>query len=187
MTKHLVAAATTFFFLATCMLLCCSCGGIAGLNPVQIENAKKGDDSWQLLKPALDHEIEGYASAVSVNRGEDIAFFVNTKDGSFSLDIFRMGWYGGAGARNVLPTIILTGQQQVLPNTDPQTGLIECHWKYSYFLSVPSNPTDATDWASGVYLAKLTGVPSGYQSYIIFVVRDDSRRSDLLGDVTSIV
>ncbi len=33
---------------------------------------------------------------------------------------------------------------------------------------------------SGIYLAKLTGKPSGKQSYIIFVVREDDRPSDFL-------
>jgi hypothetical protein len=179
MTKPIFVAGGLLLVLAAGILFC-SCGGTAGLNPVQIENAKKGDNSWQLSKPALDHEIEGYASAVSVSRGEEIAFFVNTKDRSFFLEVFRMGWYGGAGARKVQPTITLAGQQQLLPATDPKTGLIECHWKSSYTLSVPANSSDATNWASGIYLVKLTGAQSAYQNYIIFVVRDDSRHSDLL-------
>src|SRR5919108_408369 len=60
------------------------------------------------------------------------------------------------------------------------TGLVECRWANGYTLTIPNNPLDATDWASGVYLAKLTAGTSGKQSYIIFVVRDDARRSDYL-------
>ena len=39
------------------------------INPVQKENAKAGTRAWQLINPALNHEIEGYASLTSVNRG----------------------------------------------------------------------------------------------------------------------
>jgi hypothetical protein len=66
-----------------------------------------------------------------------------------------------------------------MPEPDPATGLIECNWVPSFELTV-ANPYDLTDWVSGIYLAKLTGVPSGKQSYIIFVVRDDMRPSDFL-------
>jgi hypothetical protein len=44
---------------------------------------------------------------------------------------------------------------------------------------IPCGP-DPSDWASGVYLVQLTAGASGTQSYIMFVVRDDRRRSDLL-------
>jgi hypothetical protein len=128
---------------------------------------------------ALSHEIEGYASHTSVNRGEQIDLFVNTSDPSYTIDVYRMGWYGGAGARKVAGPISRTGVTQVVPSPDASTGFLECAWTGPYHLTVPNNPSDPTDWASGVYLAKLTA-SGGKQSYIIFVVRDDARASDLL-------
>jgi hypothetical protein len=149
-------------------------------NPVQIENQKAGDTSWLPQKIATQHEIEGFASAASINRGESIGFFVNTSDTVYTLDIFRIGWYGGAGARRMLPTVTLPGVHQPSATVDPKTLLVECPWTQSYLLTVPGNPTDPTDWLSGVYAVKLTGSTSKKNSYIIFVVRDDSRKSDLL-------
>src|SRR6266849_1809845 len=64
--------------------------------------------------------------------------------------------------------------------SDPITGLVECRWSKSYSLTVPDKAIDPTDWTSGIYLAKLTADPSGKQSYIIFVVRDDDRPSQYL-------
>lgn len=128
---------------------------------------------------ALNHEIEGYASLTSVNRGGQIDLFVNTSDPTYTIDIYRMGWYGGLGARKVAGPITRTGVAQAMPTHDPSTGFLECAWVSPYTLTVPNNPSDPTDWASGVYLAKLTG-SSGKQSYIIFVVRDDGRASDFL-------
>jgi len=148
-------------------------------NPIVEENKKTGDPSWKLTNAATNHEIEGYASATSVNRGETIEFFVNTSDTSYTLAIYRMGWYGGAGGRLLASPVTLNGVQQPIPTPAPDTNLIECQWQSSYQVTVP-NTTDPTDWASGVYLVKLTGLTSGKQAYIIFVVRDDGRKSDLL-------
>ena len=68
-------------------------------NPIQRENARPGTTEWRLTNPARDHQIEGYASLTSVNRGQQIGLYVHTQDLSYSLAIYRMGWYGGAGAR----------------------------------------------------------------------------------------
>jgi hypothetical protein len=149
-------------------------------NLIVLENQKTGTTDWQLQNPATKGEIEGYASLTSVNRGKEIQLFVNTKDPHFTIDIFRMGWYGGAGGRQMLSAIERTGIKQPPPIVNDVTGLIECNWKDPYILKIPDNPNDRTQWLSGVYLAKLTASKTGKQSYIIFVVRDDSRPSDVL-------
>ena len=153
-------------------------GGSTSPNPIVVENQRPGTSAWQLTDPATNHEIEGFASLTSVNRGDQIQFFVNTADPSYVIEFFRMGWYGGQGGRSMGPPVSLPGGAQPAPSVDSTTGLIECNWTQSYSLMV-NNPFDPNDWTSGVYLAKLTG-SSGKQSYIIFIVRDDSRSSDLL-------
>jgi hypothetical protein len=167
-------------FSAIGLVGCGSSFSTNGITPIALENSKPGDPQWVLNNPALRHEIEGYASATSVNRGQTIKFFISTMDPSFTFEIFRMGWYQGAGARKVTDAVTLPGTQQVIPSPDPITGLVECRWQLSYSLTVPDKPEDPTDWTSGVYLAKLTAVPSGKQSYTIFVVRDDQRASQYL-------
>src|SRR5262249_16151880 len=96
------------------------------------------------------------------------------------LEVFRVGWYGGIGARRVLAPLTLPGTRQPIPIRSPINGLIECNWTNSYTLNIPATPGDPTDWASGAYLARLTGGQDAKQSYIIFTVRDDARASDLL-------
>ena len=146
---------------------------------VELENRRLGTSEWQLGKLAMNGEIEGYASLTSVNRGAKIRLFVNTQDPSYRMDVYRMGWYGGAGGRLIKGGIVRKGIRQPKPVTDPKTGLIECNWKDPYVLKI-SDPQDATNWVSGIYLVKLTALSSGAQSYIIFVVREDDRRSDYL-------
>jgi hypothetical protein len=148
-------------------------------------------DKWNLNNPATYHEIEGYASAPSVNLGESISFYVNTTDGNgnatampFNIDIYRMGYYGGLGAALIKSIGSQPGQTQQLQFNSPgiltQDGLstVECQWQPSYTLQVPKY------WPSGVYIAKLTADPPlgeiPYESFIIFVVRDDANKSDLL-------
>jgi hypothetical protein len=149
-------------------------------NPITIENQKPGTPDWQLTNPATGGEIEGYASLTSVNRGEEIKLFVNTKEPSYTIDIFRMGWYGGAGGRRMVAPINLAGVRQPPAIVDQATGLIECNWQDPYILKIQSNSKDPAQWTSGFYLAKLTASKSGRQSYIIFVVRDDNRPTDIL-------
>jgi len=147
---------------------------------IQRENLRPGTSEWMIgSQGALHDEIEGFASPPSVNRGEDISFYVNTSESSYTLDIFRMGWYGGAGGRRMRRPIVRVGIRQPIPSPDAETGLIECQWSDPYVLRIPA-PVDASRWASGIYLAKVTGRDSGRSRRIVFVVRDDTRPSDLL-------
>jgi hypothetical protein len=144
----------------------------AHANPITDENALPGTNLWRLRQPGLS-EIAGYASSTSVTAGETIRFFVTTKDPAFTLEVFRTGWYGGVGGRRMTEAVTLAGVNQPGCPPDATTGLIDCNWSESHQIVIPNN------WVSGIYLAKLTGDPSGNQSYIMFVVRD-ARRADLV-------
>lgn len=86
--------------------------------------------------------------------------------------VYRIGHYGGAGARHVV-----TGDAvRVVPQAKPRstaTGIIACDWPVSWTLEVP------TTWVSGLFLAVFTS-DDGHRSYTPFVVRDTARRSDIL-------
>ena len=136
-------------------------------NAIQVENAKAGDASWdQFASVAKQDAINGYGSSISVNRGSSIDFFVTTTAASFTIDVFRTGWYGGAGARKVVALGSFPGVHQAIPPPDPVTGMVACNWQKTTTLSIP------TTWTTGVYLAKLSAV-GGNQSFIFFVVRND--------------
>jgi hypothetical protein len=73
-------------------------------NSIQTENAKPGTTEWRITAPGYaSGAIEGYASLTSVNRGGQIQFFVNTRDPSYTMDFFRIGYYNGLGGRRMLP------------------------------------------------------------------------------------
>jgi hypothetical protein len=172
------------------LLLFWSCSHVswAQQNVISAENAKPGTASWRLTAPSDTPTVEGYASHTSVNRGETIRFFVSSAAPTYTLSIYRMGWYGWQGGR-LMSTVTLAGSKQLTPQPDPVTGLIECNWPESLRITIP-NTLDKTDWASGIYIVKLSpntaSTPSaGTESHMIFVVRDDSSRSTYLYQSTT--
>jgi TAT (twin-arginine translocation) pathway signal sequence len=141
---------------------------------IEIENSKTGTQNWQNSDPAENNEVSGYASATSVSHGGNIDLFIHCIDSSFTLNIYRLGWYNGAGGREMQPGITLPGNVQAVPLPDPQTGMVECNWVNPHRLNIPSNRLDETAWVTGVYVAKITANTSNKQSYIHFVVVDNS-------------
>ena len=152
-------------------------------NQIQEENAKPGDRDWQLTRVRVNQKdyrtslIEGYCSQQSVAAGDKLAIMVSADPArKFTLDIYRMGYYGGAGARRVKQFGPLAATPQPVPEMG-EKRLRECCWEPSLEFEIPA------DWISGVYLGKLTTVPEAnepyWQSYVIFIVRDN-RTADLL-------
>jgi hypothetical protein len=98
-----------------------------------------------------------------------------SQPGPYTIDVYRLGFYGGAGARLVASSGTLQGvTQRACEVTDAVTHLIECDWAKSYNLRIGS------DWTSGIYIAVLAHVATARQSPIYFVVRDDRRLSDIV-------
>ena len=64
-----------------------SLGGVAPMAPgwLKLENTKAGATDWRLTRPAHNGEIEGYASAISVQRGDVMRLFVSTTAPTFTV------------------------------------------------------------------------------------------------------
>ncbi|MBB3045283.1 N,N-dimethylformamidase beta subunit family domain-containing protein [Nocardioides soli] len=147
-------------------------------SPVACENTRPGnpESEWGITG-AGSASIQGFATQMSVNVGETQGFKIDTAATSYRLDIYRMGYYGGLGARfitSVSPTSINTNQPNCV--TAPATGLVDCgNWTQNASWTVPATAV------SGIYFAKLvrTDGPAG-SSHVFFVVRDDGSGSDLL-------
>ncbi len=149
-------------------------------NPIVAENQYLGSRAWRIdynigrIADDVEQQIRGYASAVSVNHGETIHFHVTVNPAqSYRVDIFRMGWYAGAGGRLLQSSGELSGSPQPDCPVDAASGMVACDWAVGYTLSVPAT------WTTGIYLAKLTNA-AGFQSYIVFAVRDDERTATFL-------
>ncbi len=151
-------------------------------NPVACDNVLTGDspNDWE-VNGIGDSTIQGYATQMSVNVGQTEQFKINTTSTNYHIDILRLGYYGGNGARivqaNIKPSVTLP-QTQPPCQTFSDTGLIDCgNWSVSASWTVP------TTLPSGVYIAHLVRDDSkdpGGDSQIPFVVRNDSSHSDIL-------
>ena len=146
-------------------------------NPVACENTLPGaaPSTWQ-IQGAGDRSIQGFATKMSVNKGETIDFKISSATSNYRIDILRLGYYGGDGARRIASNLAPTGSSSQPPClTEASSGLIDCgNWSTSRSWTVPA------DAVSGVYIALLVRGDTGGRSHITFVVRDDASRSDIL-------
>lgn len=146
-------------------------------NKIVLENQKTGNsqEEWDLLNGA-SKTIEGFTSDISYNVGQRVEFKIATDSADYRVDIYRLGYYGGDGARLVGSIEHVGSVDQPDPMFDPTTGLVDAgNW------SVTDNWQIPDDIASGVFIAKLTrldGMPG--ENHIPFIVRDDGSMSDVL-------
>ncbi|MEU1119086.1 MULTISPECIES: N,N-dimethylformamidase beta subunit family domain-containing protein [unclassified Streptomyces] len=120
----------------------------------------------------VHRQIKGFTSTGAAAPGEAIDFHVTVDPPQqFSVDIYRIGHYGGDGASKITTSPRLSGIVQPPPLTADRT--VSCHhWWLSWRLQIPAY------WSIGAYVAVLT-TGDGYRSHVPFTVRDD-RRADLL-------
>src|SRR5215470_17972648 len=111
---------------------------------IACENTLPGDppSDWQ-VSGAGDSTIQGFATSMSVNIGQTEYFKINTPAKSYHIDILRVGYYQGNGARkvvpNMLPSAALPQTQPACKNDTAPTGLIDCgNWAVSASWTVPS-------------------------------------------------
>jgi len=147
-------------------------------NQIVCENQKPGNlkTEWD-ISGAGDPSIQGFATDISVNKGSTITFKIDTNASAYHLDIYRMGYYGGMGARKITtitPSVTLP-QNQPDCLSDDATGLVDCgNWAVSASWAVPSTAV------TGIYFAKVIRNDTLGASHIVFIVRDDAGHSDLL-------
>jgi hypothetical protein len=112
-------------------------------NPIASENALPGTSDT--------------ACDISVNTGQTIDFKILTDSANFRIDIYRLRYYGGAGARNVasLGTFTHPQNQAVACSIDAAKGLVDCG-NWAVFAS-----WTATGAVAGIYVAKPTRIETG--------------------------
>src|SRR6266446_5237706 len=87
----LVHASLAFSAFATCM---------APKNAIDAENCLAGNPPSQwYVQGAGSPNIRGFTTDISVNVGQTIFFKISTNAISWRIDIYRLGYYQGNGAR----------------------------------------------------------------------------------------
>ena len=145
-------------------------------NAIVCENSKTGNPASQWDVNGIgDDTIQGFTTDISYAPGDTVHFKVDTAATGFRLDIYRLGYYAGLGARKMatVSTTVATSQPDCI--VDDATGLIDCgNWSESATWQVPLTAV------SGIYIAKAIRTDNGGASHIAFIVRNDTSHSDLL-------
>jgi hypothetical protein len=138
---------------------------------VAVENRRPGTAGWRITHPGAPEAIQGWTDQVSAASGERVRLYVSTTAGHFRVEAYRMGWYGGRGARLVWRSQPVVGRRQPPPTLSPGTNMVATRWHPSLTIAI------GPDWPSGVYLLKLVGATG--QRYVPLTVRDDTSKAAL--------
>jgi hypothetical protein len=147
-------------------------------NEIVLENQLPGTPRsvWDVSSGSTN--IQGFTTDISINQGDTVDFKINTDSANYRIDIYRLGYYNGDGARLVTSIQHQNGTsiQQPAPLTDPATGLVDAgNWQVTDSWNVPA------DAVSGVYIAKLVREDGTFgENLVPFIVRDDGGHSDIV-------
>ncbi len=137
---------------------------------IAAENRNRGTRGWRLPGPALDvgglahGGVAGYVASPAISPGFIQRIYVSAPgSATVRIRVFRIGWYGGAGGREVLSSDSLRVTPQPPCAHRFLTGLTECDWHPTLSFAIPPG------LPSGVYVARLS--TSTGQRDCLFVVR----------------
>jgi hypothetical protein len=142
-------------------------------NPIVLENSAAGASGWAATSTPQEN-INGYASEVSVLPGAVLHLHVSSAPASrYRVEIYRLGWYDGAGAR-LMACVPSCGGDEAgtaypTPSPNPQTGEVVAGWPVTDTVPIGG------DWTSGYYVARLvrtSGYRAGYAADVPFIVRE---------------
>ncbi|MDI4237344.1 DUF4082 domain-containing protein, partial [Bradyrhizobium sp. Arg237L] len=151
----------------------------SGTNPIVLENELPGTPMsvWQVAPGADSTKLEGFTTAISTNIGSTVQFKIDNLTGSpnYQIQIYRLGYYGGDGAR-LVTTLQHQGTSSIAqpsPITNAATGEVDAgNWSVTDSWSIP------TTAVSGVYVANVVQGTQVFQ--IPFVVKDPNSTSDIV-------
>lgn len=117
---------------------------------------------------------QGFAREFSIQAGETQQF--SCHGSATVIDIYRLGWYGGVGARLVQAGIVNNPISQPGPATIANTnGATDCtDWDVTAEWEIPADAT------SGFYVAVYRNSADTARAYIPFIVRRDDRPADIM-------
>ncbi|EOD41902.1 hypothetical protein EMIHUDRAFT_95099 [Emiliania huxleyi CCMP1516] len=130
-----------------------SCGATA--SPIVAENQLPGVPAteWD-VNGAGSYDVQGFATRGSVLPGARVHFKIAmAHEETLRVDIYRLGWYGGDGARKVgeatLVDVRAASRQPPCVKTEPEAELWDCgNWDDVAVFDVPPDAT------SGLYFAR---------------------------------
>jgi hypothetical protein len=136
------------------LLVAISCLAIAlngafAQNAIVAENQLPGtpQSQWDLSGPGST-TLQGFATDISVNHGSTVYFKIQSGTNNWRIDIYRLGYYQGNGARFITTINMTSNQTQPAPVTNSATGEVDAgNWGVTASWAIPASAV------SGVYIA----------------------------------
>jgi Domain of unknown function (DUF4082)/Putative Ig domain/Bacterial Ig domain len=163
--------------LAALFCLAIALNGAFAQNAIFIENQLPGTPAsqWDLGGPGST-TLQGFTTDISVNHGSTVYFKVQSGTNNWRIDIYRLGYYQGNGARPITTINMTHAQNQPAPVTNSASGEVDAgNWAVTASWAVPATVV------SGVYIAHLVDQTNeSNENHIPFIVRADESTSDVL-------
>jgi hypothetical protein len=137
--------------------------------PAAEERTKRGDPTWSDIQTGAQHDVEGYTDLDSVLPGQRVRVFVSTIAHHVRVRAYRMGWYGGPGARLVWQSAQLPARLQPAARVVGPTHAPSAPWR-------PTLTVDTTGWPAGDYLLRLDTDRGRLRRFVPLTVRTASNR-----------
>lgn len=132
---------------------------------IQTENTRAGTADW-IAPPAewaATTDLALYASPYAASPGDTLTVRISsTVPGALKITAYRMGWYGGAGARLVWSGHVAGAPVQPACG-ERVPGPSECPWSPTLTIPVGS------DWPSGVYVIRAENAVGKFAYYPLVV------------------
>lgn len=143
-----------------------------GDDSVAEENEQDGDTGWEPsnMQPG---DIEAYTMQDSIEPGDTLECCVSA-GGSYRIEIYRVGWYGGDGGRQITSVEGSSPQDQPQASPAGQYDMVECDW------DVTDEIDDTGEWTTGLYYAWFIREDGGASYAHPFVVRPSSPSADIV-------
>jgi hypothetical protein len=143
-------------------------------NWVLQENQLDGTTDWRISGAPATGFIEGFADQTYATVGQPVRLFVSTSAPTFRMEAYRIGYYGGTGARLVGASPTLPGRVQPRCPLTQGVNMVSCaNW-------TPSMTVQITQYfVQGDYLLKLIGA-NNEQTYVPLTVWDPTSHAAYL-------
>ena len=128
--------------------------------------AQASNQTWKISKNQFTHNTAGYLSAQSILPGSPLQAFITCKASTFSIELFRMGFYNGDEAQSIWQSETLPCQTQSAPKFKNYAQPIAANWKSS--LEIPTEKL-----TPGFYLAKIVASDKS-ASFMSMVIRSET-------------
>jgi hypothetical protein len=129
------------------------------------ENRRPGTTAWRISGDA-GGTTQGFANTTQAKLGQRVTLYVTSRASSFRAVAYRMGYYRGAGAREIWRSPRVRARVQPRCPRSAGTNMVACdNWRPSVRFTVTSA------FVPGDYLIKLTGA-DGQQSYVPLTIWD---------------